>query len=149
MITTKFYLDNRAVKDDPDKAAPIKLVISKKGTTALMSTGVKVLTSQWDKKRQLVVKRENEKKLNFFLSKFKLQIENILLEAQSSGSLAGMSASQVKEYINSTYPKTTMIRKKAKKLSFFSLYIENKENSNMNFNAICVVYTVGSYYKGD
>lgn len=54
-----------------------------------------------------------------------------------------------KIYTNSTYPKTTMIRKKAKKLSFFSLYIENKENSNMNFNAICVVYTVGSYYKGD
>ena len=54
-----------------------------------------------------------------------------------------------KIYTNSTYPKTTMIRKKAKKLSFFSLYIENKENSNMNFNSICVVYTVGSYYKGD
>lgn len=54
-----------------------------------------------------------------------------------------------KEYINSTYPKTTVIRKKAKKLSFFSLYIENKEDTNMNFNSVSVVYTVGSYYKGD
>ena len=54
-----------------------------------------------------------------------------------------------KVYTNSTYPKTTMIRKKAKKLAFFSLYIENNENTNMNFNSICVVYTVGSYYKGD
>lgn len=54
-----------------------------------------------------------------------------------------------KEYINSTYPKTTVIRKKAKKLSFFSLYIENEEETNMNFNSISVVYTVGSYYKGD
>jgi len=54
-----------------------------------------------------------------------------------------------KVYANSIYPKTTMIRKKAKKLSFFSLYIENKENTNMNFNSISVVYTVGSYYKGD
>lgn len=54
-----------------------------------------------------------------------------------------------KVYTNSTYPKTTIIRKKAKKLSFFSLYVENKENTNMNFNSICVVYTVGSYYKGD
>ena len=52
-------------------------------------------------------------------------------------------------YIDSTYPKTTIIRKKAKKLSFFSLYIENKEDSNMSFNTICVIYTVGSYYKGD
>lgn len=54
-----------------------------------------------------------------------------------------------KEYLNNIYPKTTIIRKKAKKLSFFSLYIENKENTNMNFNSICVVYTIGSYYKGD
>ena len=54
-----------------------------------------------------------------------------------------------KIYTNSTYPKTTMIRKKAKKLSFFSLYVENKENTNMSFNSICVVYSVGSYYKGD
>lgn len=54
-----------------------------------------------------------------------------------------------KVYTNSIYPKTTMIRKKAKKLAFFSLYIENNENTNMNFNSICVVYTVGSYYKGD
>lgn len=54
-----------------------------------------------------------------------------------------------KEYIDSVYPKTTVIRKKAKKLSFFSLYIENNENTNMSFNAISVIYTVGSYYKGD
>ena len=52
-------------------------------------------------------------------------------------------------YSNSTYPKVAMIRKKAKKLSYFSLYIENKENRNMSFNAVCVVYTIGSYYKGD
>ena len=54
-----------------------------------------------------------------------------------------------KEYVDSTYPKTTVIRKKAKKLSFFSLYIENYEDTNMNFNSVSVVYTVGSYYKGD
>lgn len=54
-----------------------------------------------------------------------------------------------KEYINSTYPKTTVIRKKAKKLSFFSLYIENEDDTNMNFNSVFVTYTVGSYYKGD
>ena len=54
-----------------------------------------------------------------------------------------------KVYQNSTFPKTIMIRKKAKKLSFFSLYVENKEDTNMSFNSICVIYTVGSYYKGD
>lgn len=61
----------------------------------------------------------------------------------------GNKAVLSKEYIDSTYPKTTVIRKKAKKLSFFSLYIENKESTNMNFNSISVIYTVGSFYKGD
>lgn len=54
-----------------------------------------------------------------------------------------------KEYVNSTYPKTTVSRKKAKKLSFFSIYIENDEATNMNFNSISIVYTKGSFYKGD
>ena len=54
-----------------------------------------------------------------------------------------------KVYINSTFPKTIMIRKKAKKLSFFSLYVENNDNTAMNFSNITVAYTTGSYYKGD
>lgn len=54
-----------------------------------------------------------------------------------------------KEYVNSTFPKKTVIRKKAKKLSFISLYLENILDTNMSFNSISVVYTVGSYYKGD
>ena len=54
-----------------------------------------------------------------------------------------------KIYVDNTFPRTIMIRKKAKKLSFFSLYVENNENAAMNFSNICVIYTVGSYYKGD
>lgn len=54
-----------------------------------------------------------------------------------------------KVYVNSVYPKTTIIKKKAKKLAFFSLYIENKEDTNMNFNSVSVIYIIGSYYKGD
>lgn len=54
-----------------------------------------------------------------------------------------------KIYTDSVYPKTTVIRKKAKKLSFFSIYIENDEDSNMNFNAIDIIYSLGSFYKGD
>lgn len=99
MITTKFYLDTRATKDDTEKVAPVKLVISKRGTTALLNTGIKVTVGQWDKKKLIVIKRDNEKKLNFFLSKFRLQVENIILDAQTKGDLAGMSASQVKVYI--------------------------------------------------
>lgn len=54
-----------------------------------------------------------------------------------------------KVYTNNTFPKMIMIRKKAKKLAFFSLYVENKESTGMSFNSITVIYTAGSYYKGD
>lgn len=54
-----------------------------------------------------------------------------------------------KIYEESEFPKVIMIRKKAKKLSFFSLYIENEEATAMSFDSICLVYTTGSFYKGD
>lgn len=54
-----------------------------------------------------------------------------------------------KTYINSTFPKKTVIRKKAKRLSFISIYVENEGINNMSFNSLTVVYTVGSFYKGD
>ena len=63
--------------------------------------------------------------------------------------LKGIRDVLTKIYTNSTFPKTTVIRKKAKKLSYFSIYVENKENRNMSFDAVTVVYSVGSYYKGD
>lgn len=54
-----------------------------------------------------------------------------------------------KLYINSEFPKITAIRKQAKKLSFISLYVENSGPTDMSFNEITVVYTIGSFYKGD
>ena len=54
-----------------------------------------------------------------------------------------------KLYINSEFPKITAIRKQAKKLAFISLYVENSGPTDMSFNEITVVYTIGSFYKGD
>ena len=127
MITTKFYLDTRATKNFPEKSAPIKLVISKRGTTALLSTGIKVTSEQWDKKKLVVIKRENEKKLNFFLSKFRLRIENIILDAQTQGDLAGMNASQIKEYVSKQLTPEEEIIEAPKDL--FSIYYIRYSNT--------------------
>lgn len=54
-----------------------------------------------------------------------------------------------KLYIDSEFPKITTIRKQSKKLAFISLYIENSSPVDMSFNEITVVYTIGSFYKGD
>lgn len=54
-----------------------------------------------------------------------------------------------KVYIDSEFPKMTVIRKQAKKLAYISIYMENDSKFNMCFNSIAIVYTVGSFYRGD
>ena len=54
-----------------------------------------------------------------------------------------------KVYLNSKYPKITILKKQAKKLAFIRIYIENNEATEMSFNSITMVYTEGSMYKGD
>lgn len=99
MISTKFYQDKRYTKGDNNKKAPIKLMISKKGTTALITTEVKVLPSQWDPTKEMVVNCDNARQLNLILSKFKLSIDDIILNMINSGSSFGMNALEIKNYI--------------------------------------------------
>lgn len=99
MITTKFYQDKRFTKGDEGQLAPIKLTISRKGTTALINTDVKVLPNQWDKVKQQVINHDNAKRINLHLSKFKIKVETILMDMEENGVVAGMTAAKVKEYI--------------------------------------------------
>lgn len=101
MITTKFYQDKRFTKGDEGQLAPIKLTISRKGTTALINTDVKVLPNQWDKVKQQVINHDNAKRINLHLSKFKIKVETILMDMEENGVVAGMTAPKVKEYITS------------------------------------------------
>lgn len=98
MISLKLYLDARHLKNEERNAA-IKVVISRKRTTALLSSNVSVLPSQWDKKTQKVVNHPNEKRLNLHLSKFLVSIQNIVIEMEEQGLSAGMNATEVKAFI--------------------------------------------------
>lgn len=61
----------------------------------------------------------------------------------------GTKVALTKIYENSNFPKIITIKKQAKKISYISLYIESNNERNMSFNDISIIYTVGSYYKGD
>ena len=52
-------------------------------------------------------------------------------------------------FANVDFPKVASIRKKAKKLSQLSIYVESENAYNMSFDEIGFIYTVGNYYKGD
>ena len=53
MTTTPLYLDCR--RNKPGLVAPLKVVLTKKGVRSLIAIGIKVLPSQWDAIRQIVI----------------------------------------------------------------------------------------------
>lgn len=97
MITTKFYLDCRAVKKG--KPAPLKIAITKKGVTAHILLNVSLLPTQWDNKSQKIKDHPKKQFLNAFISKRKNLVDDIILKLIERGSLAGLKSCQVKDAI--------------------------------------------------
>ncbi|MBR6646303.1 MAG: hypothetical protein IKL09_02165 [Clostridia bacterium] len=56
MASTKFYLDLRSTKNEK----PMKISITHRGETALLSLGISLLPSQWDKKTEKIVSHPNK-----------------------------------------------------------------------------------------
>lgn len=94
MITTRIYLDTRAVKDD--EPAPLKFAITKKRQTAYIPIGVKIRKSQWDAKRIRVIDAPNKQRMELFVKSKVVEIENLILELQTKGEFAKLSATQIK-----------------------------------------------------
>lgn len=97
MITTKFYLDCRAVKKG--KPAPLKIAITKKGVTAHILLNVSLLPTQWDNKSQKIKDHPKKQFLNAFISKRKNLVDDIILKLIERGALAGLRSCQVKDAI--------------------------------------------------
>lgn len=97
MATTKFYLDKRAVRKDG--TSPLKISLSHKGHTALISLNVYLTIEQWDKKREKVINTDKKIFLNEFIRKRKLEIESILFKLAGNGVLANLGVSQIKDLI--------------------------------------------------
>lgn len=98
MVTTRFYLDTRAVCDGGD--APIKIAVCKKGKTALYSVGIKINPAYWDKKAQKVINHPRAASLNIILSKRKIEFDEILLRLTDEGVLVNLSATEVKNKVS-------------------------------------------------
>lgn len=97
MATINFYLDCRAVaKGNP---APLKLVISKHGRTALIPLDVRILPSQWDKKAKRIIEHPNKVKLNAHIARRKVDVENIIYSTYSDKEVSRMTAQQLKDYV--------------------------------------------------
>ena len=97
MITTKLYLDTRAVKDG--EPAPLKVAITKKRQAAYIPLGVKLKKEQWDVKKQRIVDAPNKQRLEIFVKNKLVEIENAILELQMKGELTKQTSTQIKNKV--------------------------------------------------
>lgn len=97
MITTKLYLDARAVGED--ELAPLKVAITKKRQTSYISLGVKLKKSQWDSKKQKIINAPNKLRLENFIKNKLMEIENAIMELQTKGQLTKLTSVQIKNKV--------------------------------------------------
>ena len=97
-ISLNFYLDTRTTKSkEKEIELPIKLGITQNRKTAYLSTGIKVLPSQW--KDRKVTKRPDKARLNDFLESFKTRVRNMIYDGRDDGRYLNMTAREIKDDI--------------------------------------------------
>lgn len=97
MTTLKLYLDTRAARDG--MPAPLKVSITKHTRSALLPLGIKLLPSQWDAARQIVVKRPDKAKLNAYITNRMSKINDILRQLILDEIAPTLGATQLKNRI--------------------------------------------------
>ena len=97
MITLHFYLDTRAVSEG--SPAPLKLVVAKRSTSAMMLTGISLPPSDWDAREQKVVNSPRRKVLNSALARLKVSAEDYLQPMLFEGKLAQLSAFKIRDLL--------------------------------------------------
>lgn len=97
MITTKLYLDTRAIKDDDP--APLKVAITKKRQAAYISLGIKLTKKQWDSKKQRIIDAPNKLRLENYIKNKMMEIENAIMDLQTKGELTKQTATQIKNKV--------------------------------------------------
>lgn len=98
-MTTKLYLDTRG-SDDKDKEYPVKVAINLHGSTAYIGTGLKVKTSEWDRKTCKVIVHPLKSRYNLKLSEKKLDVDKALDDLLKKGELKGLTLAQIKNKVN-------------------------------------------------
>ena len=97
MITTKLYLDTRAIKDDDP--APLKVAITKKRQAAYISLGIKLTKKQWDAKKQRIIDAPNKLRLENYIKNKMMEIQNAIMDLQTKGELTKQTATQIKNKV--------------------------------------------------
>lgn len=97
MITSSLYLDTRATKGNV--AAPLKISVTKNGSTSYIPLGISLLPTQWDKKAKKVIAHPRKAFYNTYLAQKKLEVDEVVLMLMKDKGYASLSVTQIKNKI--------------------------------------------------
>lgn len=101
MISLRYYLDTRRPSHRPDGKFPLKLAVTKRGDTALLSVSAWATREEWDAKAQRVrggrFGRSGE--LNDYLARLMLKFEDAVRALTLDGDGPAMTATQVRDHL--------------------------------------------------
>lgn len=95
MAQVKAYLDTRG--RTPEQTSPIKISITHKGQSALLSLGIAVKQSEWDKVRRQVVKHPQRAAYNSYINRVLSDCGAYILNCQMQGVSLGKSAVELRD----------------------------------------------------
>lgn len=122
MPTIHLYLDRRAV--GAGEPAPLKIGINKKGSSAYISLGVKILPTQWDATKEKIKEHPQKYSIQSFLDGRKARIQEIVMRLQNRGELAGKTATQIKNAV------LDILEPDNNKDSFYSRFVRYADTRN-------------------
>lgn len=114
-----FYLDDRATA--PNAVATIKLRFTFKKKPVLLSTGVRVLPTQWDTTKQQIVNHPQKRALNEYLQVRLTQASSQYLELETTKKLNRLSPQELKAILEGK-----SITTKENFVSFYTSFYEAK-----------------------
>ena len=98
MINFTIILDKRHVGSKGESSVKFAFHVGKQ--TALLPTGIKIMPEHWDNRTRTVVSHPSRKTLNVFLLEQRLKVENALLDLQASSEHVGLSAIEIRDYVD-------------------------------------------------
>ena len=124
-ISINLYLDTR-YKRNGQEEFPVKITITKDGSTADLATGINVHSGQWKERR--VTGRKDKARINDYLEGLKSRARSLCAKGISEGSYQHMSAAEIKNDLSRKLFSTSDTDSRVKFMSVFDEYVKGRNS---------------------
>lgn len=101
MAELNYYLDLRSKSSDGRGA--LKILISHRNTTSMLTLGIRLLQSEWNKEKQTIIIHPDKAVLNARRKEIMDRANNVIVTLSNEGRLGTMTASDIRDAIATFY----------------------------------------------